>query len=232
MGAFASCPIPTLILEGKYDPTWSPDKPALLLRNHPGAQMVMFEHASHPIYEEEPDRFFDVLGKFVRDLPAVSPDSIAAYKKFAGKRLQEIKSPPDAFLELYGWGGKSNENLAKAYSRDWPARIVEPTGFLKVGFALYDVANYPEALFIFERMREAARRKGSVPYEAVALIWQGHMLDLMGKRPDAVARYKAAADMSVTGAFQHDQFGLRYAPSSYAVERMKAPFRRIENRSR
>jgi hypothetical protein len=38
--------------------------------------------------------------------------------------------------------------------------------------------------------------------------------------------------MNVTGTFQHDQFGLRSAPSPYAAERLKEPFRRIENRSR
>jgi proline iminopeptidase len=36
-GAFTSCPIPTLILEGKYDFSRSPDKPVILLQNHPGA---------------------------------------------------------------------------------------------------------------------------------------------------------------------------------------------------
>jgi len=32
------------------------------------------------------------------------------------------------------------------------------------------------------------------------------------------------------GAIQHDQFGLKYEPSPYAAQRMKEPFKRIENR--
>ena len=231
-GAFAGCPIPTIILEGKYDGTWSPDKAALLLENHPGASMVVFEHASHPIYEEEPGRFFDVLGGFVRGLAAPAPDALSAFKTAAAKRLAEVKAPADEFLEAYGWGRESNVRLAKDYRPEWLAKVAEPTGFLKIAFALYDVERYAEALAIFEKMGEAIRVKGGGPYEAVALIWQGHMLDLLGRRSEAIARYEAAAAMNVEGTFSHSQFGMRYAPSAWAAERIKEPFKRIENQAR
>lgn len=55
------------------------------------------------------------------------------------------------------------------------------------------------------------------------------MLDLMGKRKEAVEIYKRVAEMGVTGGMEHSQFGLRYSPSPYAKERMEKPFVRVEN---
>jgi proline iminopeptidase len=229
-GAFSSCPIPTLILEGKHDLTWSADKREILHDNHPGSGMVLFEHASHPIYEEEPDMFFSVIEKFIRGLPNVSPSAAQAYKNYLAQREKELKSSFDHILDIYGWGRSSNEKLAKSYSREWLTRFKSSNSFLQVGFALYDVGNYGEALIVFERMRDFARKQPNRGDEAMALIWQGHMLDLMGKRADAAERYKKAADMNITGSYQHDQFGLRYSLSPYAAERIKEPFHRIENR--
>jgi hypothetical protein len=68
-------------------------------------------------------------------------------------------------------------------------------------------------------------------YSAVSLVWQGQMLDLLGRRQEAVAAYTSAADMKVTGQMRHDQFGLAYSPSEYARQRISEPFTRIENLS-
>jgi len=51
--------------------------------------------------------------------------------------------------------------------------------------AQYETAGYDEALYIFARMQEKAERKMQLGYQALALIWQGHMLDLLGRRPQA-----------------------------------------------
>jgi hypothetical protein len=63
----------------------------------------------------------------------------------------------------------------------------------------------------------------------VALIWQGHMLDLLDRRDEAVARYRKAAGLDVPGEQRHDQYGLAYYPSTYARQRMDSPFVRVEN---
>ncbi|MDH7512044.1 MAG: alpha/beta hydrolase [Clostridiales bacterium] len=64
-GLFEKNPIPTLILEGKWDLTWGEQKADILKKNHPNAQMVVFEKSGHGIYDEGPDRFFDVLRSFI-----------------------------------------------------------------------------------------------------------------------------------------------------------------------
>ena len=57
-GAFEKNPVPTLILEGLWDLTWNEKKKEIFKKNHPHAQVVVFESSAHGIYDEEPDEFF------------------------------------------------------------------------------------------------------------------------------------------------------------------------------
>jgi proline iminopeptidase len=72
-GAFNACAIPTLILEGRWDLTWGPDKASALLANHPGARMVMVEQAGHGIFNEDPELFFKTLREFLGGLSISEP---------------------------------------------------------------------------------------------------------------------------------------------------------------
>ncbi len=230
-GAFDSNPIPTLILEGKYDLTWGEIKPEVLKGNHPNAEMVVFANAGHGIYDEEPEKFFPVLKDFIKNLPDVPDDEIAAYKATLGTWERETQSSPDRILGSFGWGWNSSQKLAEKYSREWLEMFETLDSYLRTGFALYDVENYVEALFVFERMQWEAGEKKEKRYEAVALIWQGHMLDLLGRRDEAVNRYGQAAGMNLSDTQMHGQYGLKYEISPYAKERMTEPFRRIDNSS-
>lgn len=79
-GAFNDCPVPTLILESKWDLTWTADKPEVLQTNHPCSQMIVFEKSGHNPFADEPDEFFPALRKYVRELPAVQPAAITDWK--------------------------------------------------------------------------------------------------------------------------------------------------------
>jgi len=234
-GAFKDCPVPTLILEGKWDFTWGADKPELLHANHPGSKLVVFSGAAHGIYDEETDRFFSVLKEFMTALPAVPESDLARYHEaVAAKGYYEAwnKSVKDTLalaVESAGWGRSSGERLAESYKRDWVDRLDDPMLLLKIGFALYDATSYREALMVFEKMEGIALRKANDDVRACALIWQAHMLDLLGERARAVERYRVVADMNNPGGMQHDQYRLRYSFTPYAKERMTAPFVRIEN---
>jgi proline iminopeptidase len=230
-GAFEGNPIPTLILEGKYDLTWGEIKSGVLKANHPNAEMVMFENSGHGIYDEEPEKFFSVLKGFIKNLPEVSENDVSAYKATLGTWEKEQQSSPDKILGSFGWGWNSSQKLAKKYSREWLEMFETLDSYLRTGFALYDVESYEEALFVFERMQWEAGEKKEKKYEAVALIWQGHMLDLLGRRGEAVKRYGQAAEMNLEDTWMHSQYGLEYSLSPYAKERMAEPFQRIDNRS-
>lgn len=228
-GAFEGNPIPTLILEGKYDLTWGEIKPEVLKENHPNAEMVVFANAGHGIYDEEPEKFFSVLKDFIKNLPKVSEDDVSAYKATLGTWEKEKQSSPDRILGSFGWGWNSSQKLAEKYSREWLEMFEEIRSYMRTGFALYDVENYEEALFVFERMQWEAKEQKEQSYEAIALIWQGHMLDLLGRRDEAISRYSQAAAMNITDTQMHGQYGLKYEISPYAKERMAEPFQRIDN---
>jgi len=228
-GAFENCPVPTLITEGRWDLTWNTDKPEILHKNHPGSELVFFEKAGHGIYEEEPDKFFKVLKNFIKKLPDVSSSENNAYKEYLIEWDKKRKESFEYKIRSVGWGRSGSEKLAADYSREWLAQLKTSSHFYRSGFALYDVKNYEEALFIFEQMQAFMKEKEEKEYEAFALIWQGHMLDLLGKRKEAIACYTQVADMNIDESWQHSQYGLTYKLSPYARERMKTPFQRIEN---
>lgn len=58
--------IPTLIIEGKWDPNWGEAKPELFAGQHPGARLAVLPRSSHFPFDEEPERFFATLEAFVR----------------------------------------------------------------------------------------------------------------------------------------------------------------------
>ena len=125
------------------------------------------------------------------------------------------------------WGHKGNMAIAATYTKEGLEALPEPDLILKTGMALYEAGRYQDALDAFTKMTEVAKDREL--YSAVSLIWQGQMLDLMGRRDEAVAAYGAAADMNVTDRMRHDQYGMAYSPKDYAAERMHDPFTRVEN---
>jgi len=227
-GAFERCPIPTLIMEGRWDMTWNEHKAKILKDNHSGARLVMFEKSAHNPFSDEPEKFFRELKKFMKSLRPMSTKKLARWKEHLAERQAERERDPAHWLDGLGWGRKSNQQIAERYSPDWLDQLNNPSALLKTGFALYDVKRYAEALAVFEKMEQ--RASGHRLYEAVGLIWQGHMLDLLHKRKQAISIYKKVTEMGVTSQMQHDQFGISYSPSRYAQKRTKKAFKRIENR--
>lgn len=128
-----------------------------------------------------------------------------------------------------GWGKKSNAKIAAAYNKSWLGQTEDITVFVKTGFALYDARKYADALDVFAKMQEISKKNNDVLNVCISLIWQGHMMDLSHMRKEALSKYKEAADMKIYGEIHHDQYGLAYSPSPYALERMNTAFIRLEN---
>jgi tetratricopeptide (TPR) repeat protein len=98
-----------------------------------------------------------------------------------------------------------------------------------MGFAHYDMERYAEALYIFEQFEK--KFGSNATQRGLSLIWQGHMLDVLGRREEAIARYRIVAELNLSSRRQHSQYGLSYELSPYAKERMQTPFKRVENQS-
>jgi tetratricopeptide (TPR) repeat protein len=173
----------------------------------------------------EESTFFYKTKKKVTDV-VIDPEETAYQADLAARRKD-----PAYLVRSLGWGRKSNREIASKYGREWLDQITDPGLLLKTGFALYDVKRYDEALAVFEKMEEKAG--GQRTTKAIAVIWQGHMLDLLKKRQEAISRYEKVAAMETKREIyqRHDQFGLAYYPSPYARERINTPFTRVENRS-
>jgi hypothetical protein len=96
----------------------------------------------------------------------------------------------------------------------------------ELGLALYDAKRYEEALTTFERIEQ--QDNADQEELAMAIIWQGHVLDLLGRRNEAIARYERVVGMGLEGGVHQGQYGLRYEFTPYAKERMTTPFTRME----
>ena len=227
-GGFEECPIPTLIVEGKWDLTWGEKKAEVLHSNHPNARLVVMDRAGHSPFASNPEEFFRVLREFVTTLPDFSAARVAAWKERSA--AWQARSMPDSLLALasMGWGYRSSVKIAEAYRPEWLSQLRRIAPLVRLGFALYDVKRYEDALVVFRRMAEATSE--DVNYQAVAYIWQGHVLDLLGRRAEAIAAYQHAVDLKVTRGMHHDVYDLAYVPSEYAATRLTVPFERIENK--
>ena len=92
-GAFARCPIPTLILDGKWDMSWAAGKPEQLHKNHPQAKLVLFEASAHDPFEDEPEKFFGILKEFLTALTQIPSEKVASWKREVAQWRKEQTDP-------------------------------------------------------------------------------------------------------------------------------------------
>ncbi|HOI41572.1 MAG TPA: tetratricopeptide repeat protein [Elusimicrobiales bacterium] len=216
-GFFSGSPVPVLIMEGKWDLTWSADKPEKMAAHFPGAELRMFLRSSHSPFADEPELFFSVLKDFAAGLPKIPDDALGRWK--SGMEVLRRDSPAYIIgnvLSEDGWGAAGSAKLSAVYRKEWLDEL--PAGdcdqyLLRLGFALYDGKRYEDALETF--------KKFSAP------VWEGQMNDLLGRRKKAVRCYRRALKKGVSGV-QHGQYGIELTPD-YVRALLQEPFVRIEN---
>jgi tetratricopeptide (TPR) repeat protein len=138
--------------------------------------------------------------------------------------------PPDperqqvfrAILDL-PWTGSAGA-AAPLFERAMKLGIKENDILFRLGLLLYDGAIYDKALISFEMAARGAK-SGPKFRHFWATAWQGMLLDLMGRRAEAVDRYREALDSDVDGNFRHSQYGLVIS-RTWIQERLRAPYRR------
>jgi hypothetical protein len=138
------------------------------------------------------------------------------------RRGLEKANTLESLLADGGWGLKSSEAIASKYWKTSLADISDPVMLLRLGFALYDGHRYSDALAVFQRME-----KYGEDLTGAAIVWQGHMLDLLGRRSEAIAAYEKAKDKNLD--VRHDQYGIVLS-RKYVEKRLQTPFVRVENR--
>ena len=128
-----------------------------------------------------------------------------------------------------GPGQRGSEQIVARYTNEWVEQISWPDELQRVGFALYDGRRFNDALTVFSKLEQLAVEESSETDAALALIWQGHILDMMNRRNEAVARYQQVAEMNLSEGAQHDQYEMSFVFSTYAKERIQSPFTYTEN---
>ncbi|MBT4496304.1 MAG: hypothetical protein HOC74_01195 [Gemmatimonadetes bacterium] len=154
--------------------------------------------------------------------------------------LKEVKLDPNEALALVvppppPTGKELNERLRelpwtgvdeKARELFRKAREADPedANFWGVlGLKAYDGGFYPEALEAFRRAVDLTA-KGNI-WKFVATVWQGHLLDLLGQRDEAVQCYEKARELDADETMEHGQYDI-LIDTRWVLERLKTPFER------
>jgi proline iminopeptidase len=222
-GVFDGCPLPTLIIEGKYDLTWNTDKPEVLHRNHPGSKLVMFERSAHGPFMDEPEKFFQELQEFVTKLPPVAPEELAKWKAKTDGLLQKQRAALECSrkLDQIPWTGGGAQAL-ELYKESVKSPPGDATFWFMLGMKVYDGEHYEAALDSFRRIGDS-EKTGVVAFAGSA--WQGIVLDLLGRRDEAVQAYKEALKRDAGHPMQNDQYGL-VIDKKWLEARLEKPYER------
>jgi hypothetical protein len=119
------------------------------------------------------------------------------------------------------WSGTGDEAL-DLYSSSLRAKLAAGSDWFRLGLLLYDARHYEEALAAFQ---EAAQLSTAPLFAQAALVWQGHVLDLQGRRDEALRCYRDALDKGFTGPMRHDQWGM-VVDRKWVEDRLVTPFTR------
>ncbi len=193
-GAFENCPIPTLILDGKWDLFWSPDKPKIMRRFHPASKLIVFEHSNHFPFQDEPGRFFRVLRAFLHDLPKTSSSALISWKNHLAnwkKEQDEFKRKEAEFVKLIR--GQGIERAAEIY-REAKRKVQHAHSFREyilddLGYEFLRNKRVGEAIKVFELNAEAYPQS----YNVYDSLGEAHMTN--GNKEFAVRNYRKSLEL-------------------------------------
>jgi tetratricopeptide (TPR) repeat protein len=157
---------------------------------------------------------------------------------FRGKtRVEQVKVDPDGefplvipapdkefqalavkVLEL-PWTG-SGDIAAALYPQAVKFGVTDEAMLARLALTLYDGRHYEMALEAFTRLAAAAPGR-----DYMATVWQGIVLDLLGRREEALARYRTALAKSDTPTLTHSQYRLTI-DRAWVEQRLNQPFTR------
>lgn len=143
-------------------------------------------------------------------LPLVVPPPSAEARELS----QQIGSLP-----WIGAGEKALEVFEKARENE----MSDPGRWFKLGMTLYDGKYYEQALTAFRNVQSQAQDEPSLA--CAALVWQGHLLDLLERRDEALECYNKALGPSANLNMRHDQYQMKL-DRQWVQKRIEEPFRR------
>ena len=125
-------------------------------------------------------------------------------------------------IDALAWVG-AGEKALEVFKKAKEGRFSDPGGWFKLGLTLYDGKYYQEALDAFSKLPTMPNDDATRTFAAV--VWQGHLFDLLGQRDKAVGCYQKALEMPEVDEMRHDQYHMRLN-RQWVQTRLKEPFRR------
>jgi tetratricopeptide (TPR) repeat protein len=125
-----------------------------------------------------------------------------------------------AKIQSLPWTGAGAAAL-EIYRQARGLKIEDTGAHVRLFFALYDGRYYNEALETIQALAPAVQ--GDMKF--AALVWEGHLLDLLGRRTEAVAAYQEALKIPGQPSMRSDQYGMTI-DKKWVEERLKTPFER------
>jgi hypothetical protein len=119
------------------------------------------------------------------------------------------------------WTG-SEERAVDVFKKACKYDMKTADSWGKLGLTLYDGEYYEEALEAFRKVVEFEPKS---IWGFAARVWQGHLLDLLNLRDEAIEQYRIAKEMGNVGTMRHDQYGL-VINQEWVEERLQTPFQR------
>jgi hypothetical protein len=148
---------------------------------------------------------------------ALEPDGTVALIDAPSDRQRALA----ARLRELPWTGSGPEALDVYRAVQSGVALGEAWSLLKLGLLLYDATRYPEALDVLAKIPDTA----DATVRFGARVWEGHVLDLLGRRADAESRYRAALAIPGSPRTRHDQYGITI-DADWVRSRLVTPFRR------
>lgn len=141
--------------------------------------------------------------------------------------LAMTSAAPKARLDLW----KLISELPYTGSADDAAQLMQRAkdpldarSWYKLGLTLYDGYRYEESLEAFT-LAVGAARKQQDSWTSLYLVWQGHLLDLSGRREDALKSYREALALDKGQTMEHSQYNMKI-DRQCIEQRLQSPFMR------
>lgn len=136
--------------------------------------------------------------------------------------------PPEELSEIISqlplpWTG-AGEDALRYFERARESKLDNILSWFKLGLILFDGVYYEESFDAFQWINEL--NPPEIPHFA-ALVWMGHLKDLMDNREEALKYYKEALKYDTGDTIFHNQIGMKIN-RQWVEERIKTPFIRMK----
>jgi proline iminopeptidase len=226
---FADFEIPTLILEARWDLSWwDPKRAEAMRKNHPHAQVEMFEKSGHKIFADEPGKLFDLLRKFLHKAETTqitykpgnriewpAPVSDLVRKLALAKSMPKNADQEKLFLACYDEALRDNAIDDHAWGRI-------------ANHFLQSKSNFDKCLTALQRLEVSKKKLDPETWQTLGYCvkaWQGHMLDLLGQRAEALECYREALKTNNGQSDNCFSGFMLQIDKKWLEDRLKTPFK-------